>query len=100
MSDIASIGSNGFGSVGPVSRLNLHATSANGTPRIAGLDLTDTSGDRVEVSDVARFLDELRRLPSVRLDRIESIRQAIEAGAYETEQKLDTALDRLLSEEF
>jgi anti-sigma28 factor (negative regulator of flagellin synthesis) len=80
--------------------LNLHATSANGTPRIAGLDLTDTSGDRVEVSDVARFLDELRRLPSVRLDRIESIRQAIEAGAYETEQKLDTALDRLLSEEF
>jgi anti-sigma28 factor (negative regulator of flagellin synthesis) len=54
----------------------------------------------VEVSDVARFLDELRRLPSVRLDRIESIRQAIEAGAYETEQKLDTALDRLLSEEF
>jgi anti-sigma28 factor (negative regulator of flagellin synthesis) len=100
MSDIASIGSNGFGSVGHVSHMNLHDTSANGTPRIAGLDLTDTSGDRVEVSDVARFLDELRRLPSVRLDRIESIRQAIEAGAYETEQKLDTALDRLLSEEF
>lgn len=99
MSDIASIGSGSFGSVGPVGRTNLHATQANGTPRIAGLETTETLGDRVEVSDVARFLDELRRLPSVRLERIEQIRQAIEAGAYETEQKLDAALDRLLSEE-
>ena len=99
MSDISSIGSGGLGSVGPVSRTSLHASTANGTPRMAELAADSAGPDRVELSEHARFLDVLRRLPEVRLDRISELRQSIAAGEYDTDEKLDHALDRLLTEE-
>ena len=34
----------------------------------------------------------------IRTDRVAQIRQAIEAGTYETQDKLDIAIDRLLDE--
>ena len=99
MSDISSIGSGGLGSVGPISRTGLHTSHANGTPQSADPATNRLDLDRVEVSEHARFLDLLRRLPEVRLNRIDEIRQSIAAGEYVTEEKLDVALDRLLTEE-
>ena len=99
MSDISSIGSGGLGSVGPVSRTSLHAATANGTPRLPELAGDPASPDRVELSEHSRFLDLLRRLPDVRLDRISELREAIAAGEYDTDAKLDQALDRMLTEE-
>jgi negative regulator of flagellin synthesis FlgM len=52
----------------------------------------------VELSDHARFLDELRRLPDVRSDRVEEVRQAIAEGAYETDGRLERAIDRLIQD--
>ena len=98
MPDISSIGQ---GSVGPLDRTSAphsrqEAESAHplDPPRVD----PDRPGDRVELSDHARYLDTLRRLPSVREDRIQRIRDAIAEGAYETEDKLDEAVDRLLEE--
>jgi anti-sigma28 factor (negative regulator of flagellin synthesis) len=98
MSDISSIGSGGLGSVGPVNRTSLHPAQANGTPRLEA-SFESAAVDRVEVSESARWLDVLRRLPEVRLDRIAQLRQAIDDGAYDSDDKLDVALDRLLTEE-
>ena len=39
---------------------------------------------------------EIRDLPEIRTDRVAQIREAIEAGTYETQEKLDIAIDRLL----
>jgi negative regulator of flagellin synthesis FlgM len=54
--------------------------------------------DRVELSDHARFMEKLRSMPPVRADKIAQIRAEIEAGTYESDEKLATAMDRLLED--
>ncbi|MBN1491232.1 MAG: flagellar biosynthesis anti-sigma factor FlgM [Phycisphaerae bacterium] len=53
--------------------------------------------DRVEISSAARALSETDRA-DVRADKVAQIRAAIERGDYETDEKLDVTIDRLLSE--
>ena len=56
------------------------------------------SADRVEVSEVARWLDEMNRLPAVREDRVAAARAAIANGNYDTDEKLSIALNRLIDD--
>jgi negative regulator of flagellin synthesis FlgM len=44
------------------------------------------------------MLDELNRAPEVRAERLAQIKAAIEAGTYETPEKLEAALSKLLDE--
>jgi negative regulator of flagellin synthesis FlgM len=55
--------------------------------------------DRVELSAHARLLDRLLQLPDVRMELVETVRQAIRDGTYETPEKLEAAVDRLLEQE-
>jgi len=41
---------------------------------------------------------QIQDLPEIRTDRVAQIREAIESGTYETEEKLNVAIDRLLDE--
>ena len=61
-------------------------------------DPTHAPSDRVELSDHARLLDEIRRLPDVRTERVQQVRDALDAGTYETEERLNTAIERLLED--
>ncbi len=54
--------------------------------------------DQLDISHEADFLSRVRELPEIRADRVADIKAQIEAGTYETEQKLDVAVDRLLDE--
>lgn len=54
--------------------------------------------DRVEVSDMARFLSKLKELPEVRQDVVDRVRREIAAGTYDTPERLDAALDGLLQD--
>ncbi len=54
--------------------------------------------DQLDISREADLVSRARELPSVRAERVASIRAEIEAGTYETEQKLETAVGRLLDE--
>lgn len=54
--------------------------------------------DRVEISSAARALSEADTTSDVRTDKVAQIRAAIERGDYETDEKLDVTIDRLLSE--
>ena len=54
--------------------------------------------DEVQISDAARLVDQVKGLPDIRQDRVNSIRAQIAAGTYETADKLGTALDRVLNE--
>ncbi len=53
--------------------------------------------DRVELSGVSHLLSSLKT-NDVRLDKVASIRSQIEAGTYETDDKLDAASDKLLDD--
>jgi len=44
------------------------------------------------------MLDGIGQLPEIRHEKVDEIRRQIAAGAYETSEKLELALDRMLEE--
>jgi negative regulator of flagellin synthesis FlgM len=54
--------------------------------------------DQLDISPEADFAAQVRDLPEIREDRVAEIRAQIQAGTYETADKLDAALSRLLDE--
>lgn len=58
----------------------------------------NTPVDQVDISVEADFVSQIHDLPAVRAERVDDIRAQIEAGTYETDQKLDVAVGRLLDE--
>ena len=92
MPEIPSIG---HGAVGPVNR-PAHVIAYQATDKAR--ESTQPRGDRVELSRHARLLDRLRSLPEVRSDLVEQVKQAIENGTYDTTEKLDAAIERLVED--
>jgi len=56
-----------------------------------------SSSDKVELSG-SPYLASVSGQNGVRVDLVKSIRQQIEAGTYETEDKIDASVDRLMKE--
>jgi negative regulator of flagellin synthesis FlgM len=54
--------------------------------------------DEVDISDAARLVEQVHQLPETREDRVEAVRRQIAAGTYETSDKLNVAVERLLDE--
>jgi anti-sigma28 factor (negative regulator of flagellin synthesis) len=53
--------------------------------------------DLVEVSDMATYLSKLRQLP-VRQELVDSVREQIANGTYDTADRLEQALDELIQD--
>ena len=60
--------------------------------------IDNTPLDQVEISAEADFVSQIHDLPDVRADRVADIRAQIESGVYETNEKIDVAVGRLLDE--
>jgi negative regulator of flagellin synthesis FlgM len=54
--------------------------------------------DQVEISPLGSMLEGIDRLPEIRYERVAEIRSQIAAGVYETPEKMEIAMDRLLDE--
>ena len=54
--------------------------------------------DHVEISPLGQMLDGISRLPEIRHEKVEEIRNQIASGTYETPEKLELALDQLIDE--
>ena len=52
----------------------------------------------LSISAEANFVSLAAQLPEMRMDRVQALREQIASGAYETNEKLDIALERLLDE--
>ena len=92
MSEIGSIG--GGASASGVPRPHLDRAARPGQDaqaRPAG-----RGADRVEVSSLARSLSRLNQEEPVRQDLIDRVRAEIEAGRYDTPDKVAAAVDNLL----
>lgn len=55
-------------------------------------------GDSIEISSVARLAAAVHDLPEVRADLVQRVKAEIAAGTYETPDRLDVALERLMDE--
>lgn len=54
--------------------------------------------DELDISHEADAISRVREMPEIRADRVAEIRAEIAAGVYETDEKLDIAVGRLLDE--
>ena len=61
-------------------------------------DQASPLADTVEISQQAQLASKIASLDPVRADLVAQVRAEIQAGTYETAEKLDTAIARLLNE--
>jgi len=54
--------------------------------------------DQVDLSELARLKSRIRDLPPVRDELVQRIRTEIEAGEYETADKIEQAVDAIIRE--
>ena len=55
-----------------------------------------SSEDAVEFTEISKLLSKLTSTPEIRHDRVEAIREEIERGEYLSDEKLDSAINRLV----
>jgi flagellar biosynthesis anti-sigma factor FlgM len=58
--------------------------------------MTPPAQDEVEISSVARALSLLESAPDVRIEKVAAVRAAIARGDYETDDKINRTIDRLM----
>ncbi len=70
--------------------------------RIVEAQTTSTAAaqpsDQLDISEAGQIAARLSDMPDIRQDRVDAIRAALLDGTYETSDKLDTAVSRLLDE--
>lgn len=86
----------GLGSIGASAPIGRTAPAAGNEKPAAASPAAPR--DEVEISSLGRMLDDASRTPGVREQRLAQIKAAIEAGTYETPEKLQLALDRMLDQ--
>jgi anti-sigma28 factor (negative regulator of flagellin synthesis) len=97
MADITNIGS----TVGSFNTSGVR-TAGELAARRAGeqtiIETRPTGSDRVEVSEVARWLEQMNQLPAIREDKVAAARAAIANGTLDTDDKLGLAHSRMMDE--
>ena len=78
----------GAGAIEPVGR----AISANPAAPSQGVS------DVVEISLAARLTAKLQETPAIRADLVERVKAEIASGAYETPERIQIAVERLLKD--
>ena len=54
--------------------------------------------DAPDAAETMRLLDRVSRLPDIRFDKVQRMRERIAEGKFETPERIDGAIDRLLEE--
>lgn len=92
LSPISTRAASRAGRVGPAGSSRPESAESS---RVPGRDRGE---DRVEFSSQVQYLVELRNGGPVRMELVNRIRSEIERGTYETPEKLEAAIDELLSD--
>ncbi len=83
---------------------HLHGAQGVGGPhssrvsKPAAPSAADPIQDELDISDAGKMVDRVKQVPDIREDRVARIRAQIDAGTYETDEKLELAVGRLLDE--
>ena len=89
--------------IGPINSVNaaqsIKPTSAGrATSAAQSTSSTTQPADTVEISLQAKVASTLANVPPIRADLVARVKSEIQAGTYETPEKLDAALDGLMKE--
>jgi len=86
----------GINSYSGPSAISNQAPQATGSAQAA--KKVAESQDSVEISQMARFMNEIAMMPEIRTEKVNAVREALANGTYDVEGNLSAALDRLLEE--
>ncbi len=90
--DVSGTGSvGGPGAVRPVHLGKAQAVNSAPAPGVA------VPKDEVVISDAARSLSGLSMDPQIRAARLAEIKSAIDAGTYDTPQRLEAAIEKMIA---
>ena len=87
--------------------MNIKGSGTTGTSKIqrpARKAMTVSSASHADSSvrtapaELAKWIEKARNLPEVRQDLVERVKSEIDAGAYETPEKIQITIERLLEE--
>lgn len=93
MSEVSVIGNAVVGNV----RADAPATPVKPVEVVAPAERAEPT-DSVEFSEKALLLEKIQQMPSVRQERIDAIKSAIESNTYLTADKLDIAIHRMIDD--
>jgi anti-sigma28 factor (negative regulator of flagellin synthesis) len=71
-------------------------------PVVANVPANAPAGvsDVVEISTAAALAAKVKEIPEVRAELVARVKKEIEAGTYETPQRIDAAVDKLMEDLF
>lgn len=76
-----------------------HMIQPAGLNRTSGAAVDNTlPRDEVQISDMGQMLDRIHDMPEIRQDRVAAARQAIASGVYDSPERFEAAVERLLDE--
>ena len=79
-----------IGSNTPITRL--HGSTAVQSTQ-SSQDAGQSAVDTVQISDTARYLSEIKKLPDIRQAKVDAAKAAIARGNYDTPDKLDKVVE-------
>jgi flagellar biosynthesis anti-sigma factor FlgM len=84
-----------IGSTPPITRLQ----GSKATDNVQGSqDAGTREADSVEISDSARYLGEINKLPDIRADKVNAAKALIASGQLESPERIDGTVEALLPE--
>ena len=81
----------------PITRLQ-GSTATEPTLPQSSQDAGNGKADTVEISDSARYLGEIKKLPPIREAKVQQMKDLISSGQFETPERINGTVDRLLQE--
>ncbi len=95
LSLVGGIGSERVDSSAGAERTSVRRATSESTPNTSAIT---RPSDRVEISERARLLSKIAAMPDIRSDVVDRVRGEIANGTYETDDKLDSAVQNVLDE--
>ena len=81
---------------------NINAPHANRTSKPEVANPAAPISDELQISpaaqEAAHLVEQVKQVPDIRQDRVSEIQAQIAAGTYETDEKIQIAVERLLDE--
>jgi flagellar biosynthesis anti-sigma factor FlgM len=86
-----------IGSNSPITRLQGSKATETLLDRTSQ-DVSAGATDTVDISDSARYLSEIKKLPPIRADKVQTMKDLIASGQFETPDRVNGTVDKLLQE--
>jgi len=96
MPDIGNIGSSYAASIAPGARIPADLAARRAVETTSSPARAE--GDRVEVSEAAKWLEEMNRLPAIRENKVAAAKAAIANGSLDSDAKLAIAIERMIDD--